>query len=164
MLEQIQEALTLGSRLSHGQQLGLAFLLGSFAVATWSDLKYLAAQREFLEVWVFVVVAALVYDLYRFQRGEAQGPLLLLKWSLIVALSVVSFREVGILFRLARGDVAALAAAAALLPPLHIVLFYACAKGASYLLAPILRRGQFYPFMPVVCVATLAVLGLGLAL
>ena len=44
------------------------------------------------------------------------GTCLLLKWGLIVALSFASWMRIGWLFRLAPGDVAALAAAASLLP------------------------------------------------
>ena len=39
------------------QPLGLAFLLGSFTVATLSDLRRLSAQREFVEVWWLFIVA-----------------------------------------------------------------------------------------------------------
>src|ERR1700736_5808963 len=42
----VGQAFDLSLALSNWRQLGLAFLLGSFAVATWSDLKRLSAQRE----------------------------------------------------------------------------------------------------------------------
>jgi hypothetical protein len=159
----LEEIATLALRLSHWQQLGLAFLLGSFAVATWSDLKYLAAQREFLEVWLFFLGAVLLHDAYQVHQGRADGAARLFKWALIGLLSLLSLREVGVLFRLARGDVAALAAAASLLTPLLIVVFYLAAKGIAVALEPVLRRGRpYWPFMPVVSLATLAVLGLGL--
>src|ERR1043166_9348491 len=58
--------------LSHWQQLGLAFLLGSFAVATWSDLKHLSAQREFLEVWLNFLDAVGLYDAGR-EIGRGAG-------------------------------------------------------------------------------------------
>ncbi len=64
------EMLRLGLQLSHWQQLGLAFLLGSFAVATWSDLKYLAAQREFLEVWLVFLVVVLIHDAVQVHLGQ----------------------------------------------------------------------------------------------
>ncbi len=67
------------------------------------------------------------------------------------------------LFRLAPADVAALAAAASLLTPVLIVLFYLAAKGLARALGPPLARGRrYWPFMPVVSLATLAVLALGL--
>jgi hypothetical protein len=158
----LEELLTLTLRLSTGQQFGLAFLLGSFAVATWSDLKYLAAQREFLEVWLFFLAAVLVHDVYQAQWGPAGWPVTLLKWALVALFSVLSLREVGVLFRLARGDVAALAAAASLLPPLLVVVFFLAAKALSFALEPVLARGRnFWPFMPVVSLATVLVLALG---
>ena len=66
------------------------------------------------------------------------------------------------LFRLAPADVAALAAAASLLTPVLIVAFYLGAKLLSRLLGPLLMRGRYYPFMPVVSLATGGVLGLAL--
>jgi len=151
--------------LNGWQELGLAFLLGSFAVATWSDLKHLSAQREFLEVWLFFVLAVLAFDAYR--AGFVFGTfwqVTAVKWGLIAAFSVASFERTGPLFRLARADVAALAAAASLLTPVLIVLFYASAKGIALAVGPMLRRGRpYWPFMPVVSLATILVLALGFA-
>jgi hypothetical protein len=159
------EMLTLALQLSHWQQLGLAFLLGSFAVATWSDLKYMAAQREFLEVWLFFLLVVLVYDFAQVHAGRVGIALVLFKWGLLCALSLLSLRRVGVLFRLAHGDVAALAAGASLMSPVLIVIFFLAAKGFALVLEPTLARGRgFYPFMPVVTLATLTVLGLGLLL
>jgi hypothetical protein len=157
------EMLTLSLQLSWWQQMGLAFLLGSFAVATWSDLKYMAAQREFLEVWLFFLTVVLIYDGIQVHRGGVPLGMIVCKWLLVAVFSLLSLREVGVLFRLARGDVAAMAASASLLSPVLIVIFFLAAKGFALLLEPTLARGRsFYPFMPVVTLATLAVLGLGL--
>jgi hypothetical protein len=161
----LQEALTLALQLSYWQQLGLAFLLGSFTVATWSDLKHLAAQREFLEVWLFFVLVMLIYDGARFSAGGPHCASLVLKWALIALFSALSVNGVGVLFRLAWGDVAALAAAACLLPPALVVVFYGTAKVLSLGIGPLLARGRrFYPFMPVVSLAAAVVLALGLLL
>ena len=158
----LSELLTLAPSLSYWQQLGLAFLLGSFVVATWSDLKYLAAQREFLEVWLAFLVAVLVHDLVQVHTGRFETATVACKWGLIAVLSLLSLNRVGVLFRLAAGDVAALAAAASLLPPVLIVLLFVLAKGLSKLLAGVLGRGRrYYPFMPVVSLATLLVLVVG---
>jgi hypothetical protein len=158
----LSEVLTPALSLSYAQQLGLAFLLGSFAVATWSDLKHLAAQREFLEVWLFFLAAVLLHDAVQVRLGNFDTTPVLIKWGLIVTLALLSWQRVGVLFRLAPGDVAALAAAASLLPPVLIVLLFVSAKGLSVVLAGLLRRGRpFYPFMPVVSLATLVVLSLG---
>lgn len=161
-MESWWQAFTISLELSHWQQFGLAFLLGSFAVATLSDLKYLSAQREFLEVWIVFFLAVLVLDVLRVRDGLDPwiGPAS--RWFLIAVLSVLSHRRVGVLFRLATGDVAALAAAACLLTPTLVLFFYAAAKLLAAVLGPMLARGRpHYPFMPVVSLATLAVLALG---
>jgi hypothetical protein len=161
----LEEMMTTGLQLSYWQQLGLAFLLGSFAVATWSDLKYLAAQREFLEVWVIFLLAALIHDAVQVHLGRMPGGMTIGKWLLLAVLSLLSLRQFGVLFHLAAGDVAALAAASSLLSPVLIVCFFLIARGLDLALRPILARGRpFYPFMPVVTLATLAVLALGLVM
>jgi hypothetical protein len=162
MPDWLRETLRVALELSHARQLALAFLLGSFVVATWSDLKYLAAQREFLEVWLLFIGGMLVFDVYTVRWEKASSAPLLLKWALVAVCSVLSLREVGVLFRLARGDVAALAAAACLLTPVLVVVFYLVAKALSLVLGPLLARGRrVYPFMPVVTLATVAVQLLG---
>jgi hypothetical protein len=161
----LQETLTLHLHLSSAQQFGLAFLLGSFAVATWSDIKYLSAQREFLEVWLFFLACVLLYDVRQAFWGDRDISALLIKWCLIVLLSLLSAEQagLGVLFRLAWGDVAALAAAASLLSPLLILVLFGAAKAISLVVGPLLARGRrYYAFMPVVTLATLAVLALGL--
>jgi hypothetical protein len=143
------------------QQLGLAFLLGSFAVATLSDLRRLSAQREFVEVWWLFALAVLAYDFHEGWSQPTDRRDLVIKWALIVGLSLASWIRIGLLFRLAPGDVAAMAAAASLLPWWWVLGYYTLAKVLSYALGPMLSRGRkFYPFMPVVSVTTLAILGL----
>ena len=147
------------------QPLGLAFLLGSFTVATLSDLRRLSAQREFVEVWWLFALAVAVCDGLSLKNDTGDTWLLALKWGLIVALSVASWIKVGWLFSLAPGDVAALAAAASLLPWWGVPTYYAIAKVLSWGMAPLLSRGRvFYPFMPVVSLATIVVLALVLVL
>ena len=160
------DGVSMALHLAPWQQFGLAFLLGSFAVATWSDLKRQSAQREFVEVWLLFVLASVALDVYHFYQGEGRAEPAAqstgVKWGLIALLSLLSLRRVGVLFALAPADVAALAAAASLLPPLHVILFYAVAKLLALGLGPALSRGQpTWPFMPVVSLATLAILALG---
>lgn len=64
MPQWIDQILTLSLSLTYWHQLGLAFLLGSFAVATWSDLKRLSAQREFVENWLAFLAIVLAFDVY----------------------------------------------------------------------------------------------------
>ena len=156
------EDLNIALQLTLGQQFGLAFLLGSFAVATWSDLKHLSAQREFMEIWLLFVLAMLALDIYHAYLGLASAPMVGIKWGLIAMLSLLAWRRIGLLFRLAPADVAALAAAASLLTPVLVVLFYLIGKLLALVMGRWLARGrQTWPFMPVVSLATLAVLAFG---
>ncbi len=158
----VGEAFTPSLTLSYWRQLGLAFLLGSFAVATWSDLKRLSAQREFLEIWLAFLACMVAADVYDARGREATAlQVAAFKWGLIVLFSLFSLARLPLpyrLFRLAPADVAALAAAASLLTPMLVVGFYLSAKLLSKLIGPLLRRGPYYPFMPVVSLATMGVL------
>src|SRR5271165_3477620 len=104
----LDKVVSLSLELSRLQQLGLAFLLGSFAVATLSDLRRLSAQTEFREIWMVFVLAALCHDLYKVHVGDASTTVVAVKWVLIAGLSLLSLNRVGVLFRLALGDVAAM--------------------------------------------------------
>lgn len=152
--------------MGQSQVFGLFFLLGTFTVATLSDLRHMAAQREFFQVWVVFAAAMLVLDAHQAWQAAATGlgawVIPALKWGLIVILSVLSHNKIGLLFRLARADVAAMAATAALLVPGLIVVFWVLLKVFDLVERPILARGQSaYPFMPVVTSASLVILALG---
>lgn len=87
------------------------------------------------------------------------------KVGLIVIISLLSLDRLWLpyrFFRLAVADVAALAATASLLSPLLIVLFYLSAKVLSKLIGRFLQRGNYYPFMPIVSLATLGILAVAL--
>jgi hypothetical protein len=155
------EGVDVALQLAAWQQFGLAFLLGSFAVATWSDLKRMSAQREFVEIWLLFVFVILVLDLYHAWHGQAPARTVGVKWGLIALFSLLSLRGIGILFSLAPADVAALAAAASLLSPVLVILFYGVAKLIALGIGPWLAHGRpFWPFMPVVSLTTLAILAL----
>lgn len=144
---------------TNAQVLGLFFLLGSFTVASLSDLKHMAAQREFVEVWWVFAGVMLVVDLVRSEF--AFTPEVLVKWGILGVMCVVSHRRVGPYFRLATGDVAACAAAASLLAPGWVIVFFLLLKAVNFPLAPLLARGKpAYPFMPIVTLATLGIVAL----
>ncbi len=141
---------------------GLFFLLGSFVVATVSDVKHLSAQREFMDVWWAFAVAILVLDLDA--EHWRPGVVFATKWCLVVGLALLVHRRVGVLLKLATADVAACTAAAALLSPLLVVLYYVALKAVSWPAAFVLARGRdVYPFMPVVTIATGGALALAVA-
>src|SRR5690242_3388001 len=101
--------------LSRWEVYGLFFLLGSFVVASLSDIKHLSAQREFMDVWWAFAAALLLLQLY-LADGRPSAPLVV-KWVLVALLGALSHRGVGLCLRLATADVAACVAAAMLLPP-----------------------------------------------
>ena len=149
--------------LAWWQQLGLAFLLGSFTVATLSDIKRLTAQREFLEVWLLFVLGVFAFEFYDMRVGNLDSSRVWVKWGLIALLSFLSLERIGVLFRLARADVAALAASASLLTPILVLIFYGLAKLIAWVLQRIFWSNRTsWPFLPVVSLATIAVMVLGL--
>src|SRR5262249_26637217 len=106
------------------------------------------------------------FDIYEARvRGAVAWQVPAIKWGLIVLFSLFSLERLRLpyrLFRLAPADVAALAAAACLLTPVLIVLFYLAAKVLSLVIGPWLGRGKSSPFRPVVSLATVGVLALSL--
>ena len=110
----------LSIHMTTAQIYGLFFLLGTFTVASLSDFKRLSAQQEFFEVWLGFVVIMFLYDTYT----KNDPNILALKWILIAGFAVLSSRKIGKIFSLAKADVAAISAAAALLNPFYIVIYY----------------------------------------
>jgi len=86
--------LTPGLELGRTQQFGLAFLLGSFTVAIWSDLKRLSAQREFVEIWLVFMLAMLGHDVWSVHVGGMPLERVGVKWGLIMLASILSLRPV----------------------------------------------------------------------
>lgn len=162
----VQAVLDVSLGLTQLQRLGLAFLLGSFAVASLSDLKRLSAQREFLELWLVFTVGVLVYDAVVTWRADwAMWQVPAIKWGLISGLALFSWQRVGGIFHLARADVWACTAAAALLSPLLVLAFWVVLKLAALVLRPLLQKGRGpWPFMPVVTVAVVVTLAASLIL
>src|SRR5688572_4625009 len=74
--------------LSRWEIYGLFFLLGSFAVATLSDVKHMSAQREFMDVWFGFAIVLVGIELYQ-AEFRPDGPLLA-KWALILLFGTLS--------------------------------------------------------------------------
>lgn len=141
----------------------LFFLLGSQAVAGLSDLRRMSAQREFMEIWIVFTGAVLLIDGFRIWQHEADWLLHLVKWLLVAVVGILSWHRVGVLFRLARGDVWAIVAVASLFNPLFIVIYTILLKVSDLILRPALRAfgaGSAYPFIPVVTAATIVTVAL----
>lgn len=155
MLDALEPYLTWD--LSPWEVYGLFFLLGSFVVATLSDVKHMSAQREFMDVWW--AFAALLVGIQAYAADFAPPPPLFVKWALVVLFGLLCHRAVGVWLRLATADVAACVAAAMLFPPLLVVAYFVLLKALAWPAAKLLARGKpAYPFMPVVTVATLLVI------
>jgi len=140
--------------LSRWEVYGLFFLLGSFFVASLSDIKHLSAQREFMDVWWAFAAVLLVLQFY-LSEWSPSGPLIV-KWVLVIIFGTLSHQLVGLWLRLATADVAACVAAAMLMPPGLVLAFFLALKLISWPAAKLLSRGKnTYPFLPVVTLATL---------
>jgi len=162
-MEWLEKIFAFSLDLAWWQQLGLAFLLGSFTVATLSDIKRLTAQREFLEVWLLFILGVFAFEFYDLRVGKLDSSRAWVKWGLIALFSLLSLERIGVLFRLARADVAALAASASLLTPILVLIFYGLAKIIAWVLQRVFWPNRTsWPFLPVVSLATIAVMVLGL--
>jgi hypothetical protein len=138
---------------------GLLFLLGSFTVASLSDIKRMAAQKEFAQVWLVFIAAVFLYDFYRI--AEIHLAYFTVKWILIGLFALVSWRHIGIVLSLSEMDVTAACAVMSLLAPLLVACYYLVLVVFNILLKPALRRfgdGISMPFMPVVFAATVVML------
>ncbi len=143
------------------QLYGLAFLLGSYSVATLSDLKRMSAQSEFVSIWAIITIGLFVIDVYLMGIDKVDWQIFAAKWLIIVFFSLISHERIGLLFKLATGDVVAIMAAAAILAPIMVVALYILLKVVDLIMAPGLQSfgtKTAYPFMPVIFVTTIIVL------
>lgn len=146
--------------LSNIQFYGFLFLLGSFTVASLSDLKRMAAQKEFAEVWLLFTLAVFVYDFYRLS-GEVYLSVFVVKWSIIGLFALFSWKYFGVILSLSEMDLTAACAVMSLLNPLFILTYYLLLVFIKLLLKPFLNKfgdGISTPFMPVILAATVAIL------
>jgi len=131
------------------QLYGLVFLLGSLAVAALSDLKRMAAQADFAEVWGVFTIASFAVDVYTLSQSDPTT--LVLKWGLIFVFFVVSLKDRGLNISLM--DAAAVCAVASLLAPLEVAGFFVLVLVFKTMLSPILSKfgdAGAKPFLPVV--------------
>jgi hypothetical protein len=138
---------------------GFLFLLGSFTVASLSDLKRMAAQKEFAEVWVLFALVFLGYDFYRLASIPIE--VFIAKWSMIIIFAVFSWRFFGVILSLSEMDLTAACAAMALMNPVYILGYYITLVFLKIIFRPILNRfgdGISMPFLPVILMATTLIL------
>jgi hypothetical protein len=142
----------------------LAILLVSIFIASLSDLQRMSAQRIFFVFWLLIIAVVLIYDIYMAMESE-EWLILAVKWGLISLFAILSNSVIGIYFKLARADIAACAAAACILTPVLIILFFILLKILDFMMRPVLRlfgKDNAYPFMPVVLVGLLGTLAISI--
>lgn len=140
------------------QLYGLVFLLGSFTVASLSDLRRMAAQKDFAEVWAMFTLLVFAYDLYMLNNVSA----FLMKWLLISLFTVIAIRMTNA-FVISLMDVAAICAVISLLSPVQIIIYLVLLAVTKEILGPVLRKfgeGGSYPFLPIVWTTTAIMLGI----
>ena len=124
----------------------------------------MSAQRIFFVFWLLIVAVVLIYDIYMAMESE-DWLLMAVKWGLISLFAILSNSVIGIYFKLARADIAACVAAACILTPVLIILFFILLKIADLTMTPILRlfgKDNAYPFMPVVLIGLLSTLAISI--
>ncbi|VVB52544.1 Uncharacterised protein [uncultured archaeon] len=146
------------------QNYALIFLAGSYCVAALSDLRRMAAQSDFAEVWVAAVAVLLSLDAYFLFAGELLPISFIVKWILILAFSSLALTIR--LLSIAPMDVAAAAATAAALPPVSAGAYFIFLAVVGELLSPILKHfgsDDAYPYLPAVFVSSTIVVCMSLA-
>lgn len=140
------------------QLYGLVFLLGSFTVASLSDLKRMAAQKDFAEVWAAFTILFLLYDLHHIDQLAPTS--VIIKWAAVLAFIVASLKYTTYWFTLSPMDIAAACAVMSLLDYRHVILYYFILVIFKEIMNPVLKRfgdAGAYPFLPVVLVSTVVV-------
>ncbi|MFH1054545.1 MAG: hypothetical protein V1744_00465 [Candidatus Altiarchaeota archaeon] len=137
----------------------LVFLLGSLTVSSLSDLKRMAAQADFAEVWAAFTGFMFLSDVYFGVAGQLPLIPFVVKWVMILLFAAATTQTH--LFAISTMDVAALTALLAILSPVYILLAMILTLIVNELLQPILRKygeAGAYPFLPTVLAVNLLVL------
>jgi hypothetical protein len=136
----------------------LIFLLGSLSVSSLSDIRRLAAQTDFAEVWGAFAVFMFFADVYLGMSAELGLLAFLLKWSLIAAFTLLTS---GNRLSICTMDIAAVIALLSALTPAYIIGALILALIVNEFLKPILKnyaQAGAYPFLPTVLIVNLLVL------
>jgi len=141
----------------------LVFLAGTLTVSSLSDLRRLAAQADFAEVWGAYAAAMFLADSYLGLSGQLEPFSFVAKW-LMVAVALAASVRGG---NLSLMDSAALAALYSTLTPGYVIMAAVLTLLSNEMLKPLLRRHSeagAYPFLPTVLavnVILLAILAFG---
>ncbi len=156
MLEQFAEAFYF--EMSIYQIYALFFLMGSLTVASISDIKNTAAQKEFFHFWLVFTGVMFFVDIYPNIIEGQYFAVFSAKWIIIAVFCILSSRSVGVFFGLAKMDVAAVAAISSLFNIYSVIIFFVLLKVVSLIERPLLSSDERYPFLPVVLTSALIIL------
>jgi len=137
----------------------LVFLLGSLSVSSLSDLRRMAAQADFAEVWGAFTALMFLADVYMGLTAQLHIAPFIAKWALIGLFAAAT--SGGRIFSISTMDVAAISALLATLNPAYILLTFPLMLLVNELLKPLLSRyGEegAYPFLPTVFAVNLLIL------
>ncbi|MBD3262567.1 MAG: hypothetical protein GF334_13015 [Candidatus Altiarchaeales archaeon] len=134
------------------QLYGLIFLFGSYTVSSLSDLRRLAAQTDFAEVWGLYTAIFFLIDAAQAAAQTETITYLTIKWMLILAFAAAT-ASTRIYIRLSLMDVTAITALCATLPPIQTITAIILIAALNEILTPILKslaQTGAYPFLPIV--------------
>ncbi|MFH1722091.1 MAG: hypothetical protein ABH950_05750 [Candidatus Altiarchaeota archaeon] len=154
------ESALLDINLTLIQVYGIIFLLGSLTVASLSDLRRMAAQKDFAEVWIIFSALGLLYDLARIVYSEFGLLSFCLKWAVIAAIGYLAYSPRISFMSLSFMDVAAIVAVNSMLNPALIVGFLVVLIISSEFMSPIMRSYgsmEAYPFLPIILFSTVII-------
>ena len=137
----------------------LIFLLGSLTVSSLSDIRRLAAQTDFAEVWAAFTAIMFLTDIALGVTSQLNPYAFTLKWALI--LITAAHTSSTHLFNISTMDVAALTALLSTLNPAYILTALLLTTIINELIHPILRKygeAGAYPFLPTLLTANLIII------
>jgi len=143
------------------QDFALIFLLGSLSVSSLSDLKRMAAQTDFAQVWIAFTILMFSQDLYLGLTSQLPFTAFLTKWILLVL--TVTAASSPTISQISSMDVAAQTALYSTLTPAYILLAIILTILFNEILKPILRSygdAGAYPYLPTVFTVNLLILAI----
>ena len=141
------------------QTYALVFLLGSLTVSSLSDLKRMAAQADFAEVWAAYTAIMFISDAYLGATGQLNPITFTIKWAMILVAAAITTQTR--IADISTMDTAAQTALLATLNPAYIILTITLTILTNELLKPILQKygeAGAYPYLPTILTVNLLIL------
>jgi hypothetical protein len=137
----------------------LVFLLGSLSVSSLSDLRRMAAQADFAEVWGAFTAVMFLTDIYLGLTAQLSIVPFIIKWALIGLFTAVASSSRAL--SISTMDITAIAALLATLGPAYILVTLPMMALVNELMKPFLAKygeAGAYPFLPTVFTVNLILL------